>query len=417
MTELDGALTELARVRSGSEPIVSLYLDVRWSDEQQRERVCVFVRDRARHELGHYLPGSPGRDGLARTLARIGDYVAGLADREHDEDRNGLALFACDGLGLWRAFLFRRSFRNELCLDAIPRLRQLARLADDFEPAIVVMPSQAGADLYEVSLGELAAEATLRGFVPRRDQDVFNPGAARPGQHFERQEKDVRHQDAFIRRNWRAAAGEVQKLHDRRPRSHLVLVGTSETVAAFERELPERLRARVIARVPRPREWESGNGARRGGVVTGAAQLIAAHERAREAQVVEAVVGEALRGGVAVVGPDDVISAANQGRIHRLVIEEDFHRSAWRCDRCGSLGITDAETCPYDGDGLRSVLDLGEELIARTIGADGEIEVVAHANRLHSYDGVAAFLRQTAQTGLRGGPPGWPSAPGANQGA
>ena len=43
MTVLDGTLSELARLRSGSEPIVTLYRDVRWSDERQRERVRLFV--------------------------------------------------------------------------------------------------------------------------------------------------------------------------------------------------------------------------------------------------------------------------------------------------------------------------------------------------------------------------------------
>jgi hypothetical protein len=36
MNGLDGTLSELARLRSGDEPIVSLYLDVRWNDEHQR---------------------------------------------------------------------------------------------------------------------------------------------------------------------------------------------------------------------------------------------------------------------------------------------------------------------------------------------------------------------------------------------
>jgi hypothetical protein len=53
MTVLDGTLTELARLRSGSEPIVTLYLDIRWSDERQRERVRLFVQDRVKKTLAH----------------------------------------------------------------------------------------------------------------------------------------------------------------------------------------------------------------------------------------------------------------------------------------------------------------------------------------------------------------------------
>lgn len=416
MTELDGTLTDLARMRSGGEPIVSLYLDVRWADEQQRERVRLYVQDRVRQTLAHYPPGTPDRPALDRTLQRVQEHVSRLTTQAYEAEKQGLALFACEGLGLWRPLFFRRAFTPELCTDGIPHLVQLARLADDFEPAIVVVPGQAGADLYEVRLGDLAVESSLRGFVPRRDRDTFNPGAARPGQHFERQEKDARHQEAFVQKNRRAAAAEVEALLARTPAAHLVLVGTASTVAAFERELTERARARVIARIPRPRAWESADGARREGVVAGAAEAVAEHERQAERRVLEALMGEALRGGLGVLGPEDVVQAVNQGRVHRLVMEEDFRRTGWQCDRCGALGESrGAELCPYCGGDLHTVHQLGEALVARTLAGGGQVEVVAHANRLHGYRGVGAFLRQTAPTGLRGASPPWPTAPGASQ--
>ncbi|GAO01380.1 hypothetical protein [Anaeromyxobacter sp. PSR-1] len=416
MTELDGTLTDLARLRSVGEPIVSLYLDVRWADEQQRERVRLFVQERVRQTLAHYPPGTPDRPALDRTLQRVLAHVGQLTTQASQAEKDGFALFACEGLGLWQPMLFRRPFAPELCTDAIPHLTQLARLADDLEPAIVVVPNQAGADLYEVRLGELAAESSLRGFVPRRDRDRFNPGAARPGQRFERQEKDGRHEEAFVQRNRRAAAAEVELRLARTPGAHLVLVGTAQNVAAFERELPERARARVIARLPRPREWEGAGGARRDGVVAGASGAVAEHERAAERRIVDGLVGEALRGGLGVVGPEDVVQAVNEGRVHRLVLEEDFQRAGWQCDRCTALGATrGADLCPYCGGDLHTVQQLGEALVARTLAGGGAVEVVAHANRLHGYRGVGAFLRQTAPTGLRGASPPWPTAPGASQ--
>ena len=417
MHELLATLADLARLRARDEPIVSLHLDVRWSDEQQRERVRLFVQEGARRSLAHYLPESPGLGGLERTLERVQAYVSGLVQRAHDEDRGGLALFACEALGLWRARLFRRPLPNALRLDAIPHLGALARLADDLDPAVVAVARQDGADVYGVSLGDLAAEASLHGFVPRNEEDEFNPGAARHGRFFERVEKDDRHRLAWVRRNLRASAGEVTRRFEERPGTAVVLVGTPERVAELERELPERVRVAVIARLARPRAWESGAGARRVGVLAGAAEAVACRERERAARRVDAVVGEALRGGQGVLGPADVVDAANQGRIRRLVLEEDFQRPGWRCERCGALGASNGhERCGYCGEPAYLANDLGQELVARTIAEGGDVEVVAHTNKLHSYRGVAAFLRQTGATGLKGAPPPWPTAPGASQG-
>jgi peptide subunit release factor 1 (eRF1) len=398
MTVLDGTLAELARMRSGDEPIVSLYLDIRWKDEQQRERVRLFAQDAIRRTLARYPEGSPGREGLARILQRIQQYVGGLTNQGHEPGKNGLALFANEAASLWRAYFFRRSFQNELCTDAIPHLAQLARLAEDHEPALVIVPDSGGADFYQVLLGDLAVEESLRGVVPRREADELNPGAAQHGRHFEKLEKDLRHAEAQVQKTRRRAAEQAAGLFDRVPGTHVVMVGTSENLAAFERELPERVQAAVIARIPRPREWASGDGKRRDGVVSGAATAIRDHERSTERRLVEEVVGQALRGGQAVLGPEDVVMALNEHRVHRLVLEEDFSRAGWRCTNCDALGSSaeSAETCPYCGGELTTVHQLGEALVARTLGEGGEVEVVAHTNKLHSYRSVGAFLRQAS---------------------
>jgi hypothetical protein len=416
MLELNGTLSELARLRSGSEPIVSLYLDIRWADEKQRDRVRLFVQDRIRHCLGHYVPESPGRAGLERTFDRIQKWASGLSGQAYEADKNGVALFACESLNLWRPHFFRRSFRNALELDAIPHVGQLVRLAEDHERAIVVAPFQGGADIYHVTLGELDIEANLRGWVPRSGEKSDNAGTAgNAGRHYEREKKNERHEEAFVQKNLRATAAEVTRLCDEANGCNVVLVGTSEGLAAFERELPERVRENVIARLPRPREWESGDGIRRTGVVDGVAAALAEHEKARELQVIDGLVGQALRGGLAVLGIEDVVQALNQGRVHKLVMEADLARTGWRCDNCDALGITTNETCPYCNGSLRSVPNLGEALIARTLGEQGEVEIVAHGNKLHSYRGVGAFLRQTSMNALRGASSPWPTAPGANR--
>jgi hypothetical protein len=413
MTELDGTLSELARLRSGSEPIVSLTLDVRWGDEQQRERVRLFVQERVRQLLTQYPAGTPGRDGLVRTLARIQDHVSALTGRVLEEERNGHALFACESLGLWRPFFFARPLENALDTDALPHLLQLARLADDFAPAIVVVPCPEGADVYSLRLGEIEAEASL---VPRHDEGMFKPSPTRPGQHYEREQKNERHARAFVDKNRKAAAAQVTALFDQRPTSKIVLVGPAETLAAFGRELPERVSAEIVARVPRPREWTSADGVRRDGVKAIAGKVLA-HEREDEGRVVDAVVGEALRGGPGVLGPDDVVLALNEGRVRTLVIEDDFRRAGYRCDNCGALGAKAgaAEVCPFCEGDLRVVHDLREALVASALAAGGRVQVLPHGNKLHSYRGVGAFLRQTAPTGLRGASLPWPSAPGASQ--
>ena len=408
--DLRRALADLCEVRSDAEPIVTLYLDTSWTDEKQRERARVYVQDSVKVAVDRHA-AHPQLAALRRTLGRVAQTAAERAAQPDGASR-GLAVFACEALALWRVVDVPRPFRNELCVDGRPHLLQLARLVDDVEPAVVAFAHTRGLHVYEVALGTIVNEATVEGAFTVRGrhasgsyhgQDAAPHGAPTPASGlFERAAKNERHIEAMIDRARREGAELLRSMAERDPRAHVVLVGTGEVVAAFERHLPERVRERVLARLPRPPGKESWrvNGQHR--IVDEVVAKLAEHERKAEAEAVEHAIGEALRGGHAVLGPEDVVLAVNEQRVQRLIVEEDFERSGWRCRNCGALGMTHEELCSFCRGPLARVDALGEELVGRVLASDGEVEVVAHTNRLHSYRGVAALLRQAKAKGLSG---------------
>jgi peptide subunit release factor 1 (eRF1) len=294
------------------------------------------------------------------------------------------------------------------------QLLPLARLFDDVEPAIVALVHARGAQIYEVALGGIVNETTIEGALPRpqaaaatprpalgRLRVPGNPHGTGEGFQYERAAKNERHNEKFADQNREAAAALLVTLLDRAPqRTHVVLCGTGEAVAAFERHLPERASARIIGRLPRPPGRDPRNGEGKDGLLAATVQKLAEHERRAEVQLVESAVGQALGGGLAVLGPEDVVLAVNERRVHRLILEEDFDRSGWMCRNCDALGISHAQRCSYcDGD-LAWVKDLGSEIASRVMLDDGEVEVVPRTPRLHAFRGVAATLRQAKRHGL-----------------
>jgi peptide subunit release factor 1 (eRF1) len=123
---------------------------------------------------------------------------------------------------------------------------------------------------------------------------------------------------------------------------------------------------------------------------------IAEQERRQEEELVESVIGQALAGGMAVLGVDDVVLAVNERRVHRLVLEEDFEGTGWLCRNCDAIGVTHTDRCAYCAGDLAWVKELGEELASRVMADDGEVEVVPRHRRLHAYRGIAATLRQAS---------------------
>jgi peptide subunit release factor 1 (eRF1) len=407
--ELDQALAELSGKRSEGEPIVTLYLDTAWKDEKRRERARVFVQDAVKRAVDRHA-AHPQLEAMRRTLGRVAQAAAEHHGQPAEGNGAGLAIFACEALGLWRVISAPRPFQDALHVDACPHLLQLARLRDDVEPALVAFVHGRGTQLYEVALGAMVAETAVEGGVPTqhgqggriRGGAAASPHGASGGAYYEREAKNQRHAEEQVQKVHREAAEVLRRMAEREPRAHVVLVGTAESLAEFERELPERLRARVLARLPRPPSKEAWNGSGRVQLAARVVEQVLEHERAAEARAVEHAIGEALRGGLAVLGPEDVVLAVNERRVHRLLLEEDFERSGWRCRNCRALGTTHEEVCSYCRGPLARVDALGEELMGRVLGEDGEVEIVAHSQRLHSYAGVAAVLRQAKAKGLSG---------------
>lgn len=256
-------------------------------------------------------------------MEKVREYVGELSSRSPDQGIDGLALFANESLGLWRPLFYHRAFQPELSTDRIPHLVQLVRLTKAQPSVLMIVTYSNGADLYQVALGNLAVEERMRR-AELWSGDGTRPGAVIPGRHFERAEKNVRHTLQVFRKNRQRVVAEAATLFDRVSGTQIVLVGTAQNLAAFERELPEPLRTAVIARKPRPREWEEGDGPGRSGVLASAAAAVAEQECRTAEQIVEEVVGESTRCGLAVLGPAEVSIALNEGRVHRLVLEEDF---------------------------------------------------------------------------------------------
>jgi hypothetical protein len=132
--DLDEGLVELARVPPAATPVVSVYLDTEWTDEQQRERVRIFLKNELRE--------ARRADGAARAadvdLDWIEEQGGALLQPDAAEEARGVALFACEAVGLRKLLRSRVAFESLFAVDAAPRLRPLAEARDAAPSALLV---------------------------------------------------------------------------------------------------------------------------------------------------------------------------------------------------------------------------------------------------------------------------------------
>jgi hypothetical protein len=94
-----------------------------------------------------------------------------------------------------------------------------------------------------------------------------------------------------------------------------------------------------------------------------------------------------------VVGLQETLAAVNTGRVHMLLMQNDFHRPGWRCVDCGHVGEAALPSqCPVCS-GTVAAVEVGEALVSGVLRTDGFVEAIAPDARLAAYDGVGALLR------------------------
>src|SRR3990172_2718076 len=111
--ELKARLAELARVKSTAPPVVSVYLNTRWEDEHQRDRVRLFLKNELRR--ARQGAGPPCAEPDLEWIEAQGE---ALVSQERLQGARGVAMFACGTAGLREVLHVRVPFENALVLAA-----------------------------------------------------------------------------------------------------------------------------------------------------------------------------------------------------------------------------------------------------------------------------------------------------------
>jgi hypothetical protein len=121
--DLRARVTELGRIDRAPAPVVTVYLNTHWADEHQRERVRIFLKN----ELAEARRAPRPRPSEA-DLDWIEVQGEALLDQTTMPGTSGVALFACQALGLREILPSRVPFENSLTVAETPHLRPLLEL-------------------------------------------------------------------------------------------------------------------------------------------------------------------------------------------------------------------------------------------------------------------------------------------------
>jgi peptide chain release factor subunit 1 len=335
----------------GGTGVVSVYCDMRPQASGERpaaREASVIVKDRLHRIEKSLLPRGPGLDSFRKDRPRI--------EAALDENRAGvagLAIFACDAGGLFEVVRSGTEFVNRVSYGRRPALFQLARLVDDFEPAVVAVADTNTLRLFSVRFGGLRE---VRG----KDEDSIHFQKRSTGGYSEARYQ--RHIDKHRREFAEEAAAAIADLVQRERATRLVLAGDEVAIPLLREALPRDLTQRLTGDALRIHIR-----ANRDDVAAEVAEVLAVAEERSSRKVADELVGEVLEDDLGVAGIDETRDALVAGQADVLVITAAFQPAEVR-----------------------------EEFTRRAIQTGARVEVVDAHEGLEALGGVGALLRYRA---------------------
>jgi peptide subunit release factor 1 (eRF1) len=366
-------LVELARIRGAPAPVVSVYLNTRWTDERQRERVRVFLkngirkarRDQRNHEF-------------LSDLDWIQAQGESLIGQEWIADAHGVALFACHAQGLREILPLRVPFEDAFVIADAPFLRPLAALLPQVPAALVVFVDGESARLIPIGPEGVGDEVLLTSEVPGQHR--------RGGWAQLAQSRYQRHIQDHRGRHFESVAEALAGLAEGNGARRIVMAGEPRTIGAFRKHLPQQIDEWVVGSISGAK-YEPAKG-----MAERAQELLARLEKEEEAAAVDAVLTEAAKGRRAVAGLDESLEAVSRGAVHRLYLIKGFNEAGRVCVECGRLQGGSGANCVVCGKATTAT-ELGEAMVSRVVATGGTAEMIGSHRQLERVGGVAAALR------------------------
>ena len=379
-------LDRLAAWEPQGVPVLSLYLDT-GPDETGRPRYHLFLKNELPARLETYRASSPERASLAADVSRIERYL----ESDLQPSSNGLALFACDAAGLFEAFQLDVRLDDLIVVSDRPHLYPLARVLDQFPRYVAVLADTNHARIFVFSTGRQEREVEVEG---RRTHQTKVGGWS--------QARYQRHVEHIHLHHVKELVDVLDRLVRDEQIEQVVLAGDEVVIPLIREQLPKHLDDRILDVIRLDQRTPAHE------VLAATLDVLREKDAESDEEVVEQLLGEYRRGGLAVVGVEPTLSALRQGQVDTLVLPA----AADRIEDAASQPAGDAVPAPAVGAGLAAVearaanaappdgtpaeIQAAGELVALARQTAARLRFIENADLLSPAGGVGALLRYAA---------------------
>jgi peptide chain release factor subunit 1 len=352
---------QLVEFESPHHPVLSLYLNV---DPQTR------TVEQYRIALRNLLATAP--NAAPEDIKRVQSFV----ETGYTRQGRGLAIFSCSAEHFWWAQSFQVPVEDSVFVSYRAYIRQLARLIDTYESYGVIHVDQEGARLYLFHMGNLQA---VEGYLG--EEIKLHKAGGWAAQRYQRREAGQ------ARQNLQDAAELAEAFYRQTKTRRLILAGTEKNLATFKALLSHRLRSMIVGQISAQANATPVD------LQDKAVEIAQKAEAQENETLIETLVAEANRGGNAVLGLTETLTAVQSGRAEHVVVLNDYVQPAYRFVDSGHILLDLNEESELQSGRVQPLPDAVESAIRRALVQEIPVTILDYHDGLAAYGKIGALTR------------------------
>ncbi|MGB8953497.1 MAG: hypothetical protein WCC06_12625 [Candidatus Aminicenantales bacterium] len=370
-------LENLTRFKGEDFLTTSFFLD---TDKSRLSKKEIFLSLKnilhiSRNRLERMEISKEKKESLRQDLEKINAYCSQNLTSSRS---SGVAVFSCHGKKFWQVFSLPQPPRNRILFDHNPYIRPLSAILDEYHHILSFLIDRREARWYEIYMGEISPLGSLSSDVPSKVREGGFEGYE--------SKRIERHVEAHLHDHFKKAAQRAFDLF-KNNQFHWLFLGCHEKYYSdFEPLLHTYLKSRLKGRLKaKPGDPEDK-------ILKECMELERQLKKEGEEDVVQRLVSELERGGLACSGIKDCLRSLNRAEVQTLVVTLNFSSPGQICPHCRLLYLNDLR-CLSCQRKTEPVLDVIDEAIELAMNKNCEVKHISPPSRLNRYGKIGALLR------------------------
>jgi len=393
-------IQRLVKYTSTQFPITSLHLNTDGAKRTPKEIVIIFKElvNQKKKELGKLGYTTKQIQSVERDLKTLTELIT---ERYVMRKFKGVSVFVSTGNDFYEVFELPRAPRDVLVVDFDPYIRPLIAILEEYSRYGVLLVDKAKAQFFEIFAGEIEEHAQMETELPRVTARV--PGFAsgkevvpiphhggRRGPGGGQYGFDERHIERRLEKRFYEHLQRVNEYVFKvfmRDRFDYLIIGThAELRYDVESMLHSYLKRKLVGWLPYGPEATVKK------VLEDASKIIKRVTEETWAKMVDELISEVSKDGLAVVGLEDTVKAVNYSAARTILVDENFKKEGFICPKCGFLSV-EMRRCEFCDEELIPIVDIVDELVETAITHGTEIHHIEGNEKLAQNGYIGAFLR------------------------